>query len=227
MEPKLFLFDVDGTLVTTGGAGLRALETTFRDLYKVTSLFPSLNPAGKTDFAIFREVIANFLEREARPGELDSIAAYYLDQLRIEMEMASALRVCQGIYDTLGMLSVKPNVLLGLGTGNLERGARLKLNPTGLNAFFPFGGFGSDAEDRSQLLKVGWERAEQRLNSKIPPDRVFIVGDTLLDIQAARKIGVQAIAVATGGVAYDVLQNGNPDFLFHDMTESWSMLKKL
>ena len=122
---------------------------------------------------------------------------------------------------------MKKDIAVGLGTGNLERGARIKLESTGLNMYFSFGGFGSDSEDRTEVLRMGHRRAEALRNDRIAPNQVYIVGDTLLDIQAARRAGFRIIAVATGSVSFDVLKKGDPDYVFQDLSEGWELMQSL
>ena len=224
---KLFLFDLDGTLISTGGAGLRAIEQTFSERYSVSHVTQIVNPGGKTDPAIFREILQTYLSRSPRKGELEEIAETYLKFLHVEMQITPHLMVFPFVEEVLGYLSTQPEVSIGLGTGNLERGARIKLEPTGLNPFFLFGGFGSDSEDRAELLRTGHRRAEGLRNDTIPSSQVFVVGDTLLDIQAARRAGFNAIAVATGSVSFDELQKGTPDYVFHDLSEGWELIQSL
>jgi phosphoglycolate phosphatase len=224
---KLFLFDLDGTLVSTGGAGLNALTRAFKTIYSIDQILSTINPSGKTDPAIFREVITTFLSRDVKEGELDQVASVYLKFLAQEMEIASQLRVLPGVEEFLGFLSTRPDVSVGLGTGNLEKGARLKLGPTGLNRYFAFGGFGSDAEDRAVMLRVGHEKAERHHNVRISPSSVYVIGDTPLDIHAARRAGFVAVAVATGHVPAPVLQLDKPDYLMNDLTEGFEFMNKL
>jgi phosphoglycolate phosphatase-like HAD superfamily hydrolase len=131
-----------------------------------------------------------------------------------------------GIPKLLQTLS-SMDVVMGLGTGNLERGARIKLERAGLNGYFPFGGFGSDSEDRPELLRIGKEKAERYCGRPILPENVFIVGDTERDILAARRAQFKVIAVATGHVSARSLQDHRPDFFLPDFCDTDAFLKAL
>ena len=214
---KLFLFDLDGTLVSTGGAGLRALEKAFKQIYNIENAPKSVSPAGKTDPAIFREILQNNLSRDPDPQEVGRISQCYLAHLESEMKGAP-VKTLTGVRSFVEKVSNLAHIMVGLGTGNLERGARLKLEPAKLNPFFSFGGFGSDAEDRAEVLKCGHKRAEKKKGREISPDQVFVIGDTPLDISAARRAGFKSVAVATGSYSMDQLQKGEPDYLLPDLS---------
>jgi phosphoglycolate phosphatase len=224
---KLFLFDLDGTLVSTGGAGLRALFRAFRELHGSDDLVRQINPAGKTDTFIFREMIRLHFASDMTLQQSQELTQRYLAYLEEEMKTA-VTHVLPGVKPFLEFLvKEKPSVAIGLGTGNLERGARLKLEPVGLNTFFPFGGFGSDAEDRAEVLKAGHRRAEDRLGQKIPAKEVFIIGDTPLDVDAAHRAGFRSVAVASGSSTTAVLQAGRPDFCIESMVQAFSFLDQI
>ena len=212
---KCVLFDLDGTLVTTGGAGVRALVLAFLELFGVKNSMKGIQPAGKTDPVIIREIFQINLGRGCTAGEQAAVQDKYLGFLGAECEKAEDYRVMEGIPEILRDLMAK-KVLLGLGTGNLERGARTKLSRGGLNPFFPFGGFGSDSEDRGEILKIGFQKAQEHADVSLRPEDVFIVGDTELDILAARRAGFRVIAVATGGSSEEVLKKHRPDFFLKD-----------
>ncbi len=224
---RLFLFDLDGTLVSTGGAGTRALTKAFREMFGVEDVSHKIKFAGKTDFAIFRELGRLVLAREFEKSDLEKIASVYLGHLEREMTVPGGRGAFKGVREFVEHLSRRDDAVLSLGTGNLERGARLKLHPHGLNDFFPDGGFGSDAEDRAELLRVGHRRASARAGTDIPPDQVFVIGDTILDIAAARRAGFRVAAVATGGGTYEQLAAASPDFLMETLLEGFDWLKKL
>lgn len=226
-QPSLMLFDLDGTLMSTGGAGLRALEKTFLELYGISTLRTAVDPSGKTDPAIFREVIRTFLLREAKADEMLTITETYLQFLKVEMSLAVEVRVYEGVREMLEVLRSQQHVLVALGTGNVERGARLKLEPVGLNPYFSFGGFGSDAENRADVLKTAHRRGEQKLNDKIPASRTYVIGDTPRDVVAARQAGFRSIAVATGNYPLDVLKREKPDFLLNTLSEGLELVFSL
>lgn len=224
---KLFLFDLDGTLVTTGGAGLRALDKSFAELFAVKDTVKEINPSGKTDPAIFREMAQRFLKRDLTAGEGTALADTYLTHLEKEMEISTKKNALTGVMEFLDHLSDRTDILRALGTGNLEKGARIKLAPMKLNPYFSFGGFGSDAEERAEVLRFGQRRAEQKTGRSISATDVYVIGDTTLDIAAARKAGFRAIGVASGGVSYADLSAAKPDYLWRDMKNGFEFLKTL
>ena len=224
---RLFLFDLDGTLVSTGGAGLRALSLAFFDLYGIRDAMRLINPSGKTDPAIFREMVQTLLGRDLNPGEGERLAERYLAHLAGEVLVPGAKGALDGVREFLDHLSARKDNVIALGTGNLERGARLKLRPHGLNDYFPTGGFGSDAEDRADVLRFGHRRAQERAGEPISAESVFVIGDTPLDIQAARRAGFRSIGVASGGSTIDVLAACSPDHVMPDMTHAFSWLERL
>ncbi len=224
---RLFLFDLDGTLVSTGGAGLRALAKAFFDLFGVADAMDDIDPSGKTDPAIFRELIKMNLHRDVEPGEIERLGALYLSHLEKEMMVPGGKGALKGVKEFVAHLSRRPDAVLALGTGNLEKGARLKLAPHDLNEYFPIGGFGSDAEERADVLRHGHRRAEQLSGETISADNVFVIGDTPLDVAAARRAGFRAVAVATGGSTIEVLAKTSPDYLMPDMTHAFAWMETL
>lgn len=224
---KLFLFDVDGTLISTGGAGLRALSVSFHELYGVADVASTIDPAGKTDPAIFRELHQLHLKRHMTPEDLSKAAAAYLKHLEIELQKNYRSHPLAGVKDFLEHLTANTDIVMGLGTGNLETGARLKLEPAGLNSFFSFGGFGSDAEERSEVLIAGHHRAMKLTGKQFRETDVYIIGDTPLDIAAARKAGFKVAAVATGRTSYEALKSHAPDYVLNDLSEGQEFLQKI
>src|SRR5215475_2904207 len=143
---KLFLFDVDATLILTGGAGLRALDRTFQKLLNVDAAMRSVAPHGKTDPAIVREIFhKQFNSDRVDDALMSNILETYVFFLHEEVEITDKYEVLPGIHEILTEMSSRNDVLLGLATGNVETGARIKLRRGGLNRFFSFGGYGSDS----------------------------------------------------------------------------------
>jgi phosphoglycolate phosphatase len=195
---KLFLFDVDLTLVNTGGAGLRALDRACRKLLSVETAMQGIDPSGKTDPAIVREIFSRLgIIADGSIG-IETVLESYLAFLREEVEMSEKYHVLPGIVPILDEISARPNTMLGLATGNIELGARVKLQRGGLNGYFNFGGFGSDSEDRTELVRKAGEAAGRRHGDSIRPTDIFVIGDTPLDIAAGRGAGYKTVGVATG-----------------------------
>ena len=195
---KLFLFDVDQTLVNTGGAGLRALDRACRKLLSVENAMQGIDPSGKTDPAIVREIFTRLGIPADHGIQLNMLLESYLAFLREEVETSEKYHVLPGIVDILDEISARPDAMLGLATGNIEHGARVKLQRGGLNRYFRFGGFGSDSEDRTELVRKAGEAAARQHGNSIRRDDVFVIGDTPLDIAAGRGAGYKTVGVATG-----------------------------
>jgi phosphoglycolate phosphatase-like HAD superfamily hydrolase len=161
--------------------------------------------AGMTDPAIVRMGL-----RAARIAEeaatIASILERYLQLLPHEIAGAKGYRAHHGVDAALACIEKRERIAIGLGTGNLERGARLKLEPLGLTTRFSFGGFGSDAEDRSDLLRIGALRGAARLGGSLARCRVVVIGDTPRDVEAAQAIGAECLAVATSFFSADELR---------------------
>jgi phosphoglycolate phosphatase-like HAD superfamily hydrolase len=217
---RIILFDIDGTLIRSGGAGARALERAMEialDLERVTAGFSF---AGMTDRRIFRRMLE---ANGYAPSEdlIDRVLEHYPEILRQEIARAESYRVNPGMDEGLQALALagRGDWAVGLGTGNVEAGARIKLERADLNRHFPFGGFGCDAEDRAELLRVGAERGAARLGRSLEECSVLVVGDTPLDVAAAHAIGARCLALATGGATLEALAEAGADHLFASMAE--------
>jgi phosphoglycolate phosphatase len=198
---KLLLFDVDQTLISTGGAGIRALNRAFQQLFSVQNAMEGILPHGKTDPGIIREIF-NVRSAESPgdgyPTSLEPILNSYLTFLKEEIESSTSYRILPGILSILDLMSGRQDVIIGLATGNVEAGARIKLERGKLNRYFTFGGFGSDSENRTQLVKRGAELAAAISGYRLEPSNTFVIGDTPRDIEAGREAGFLTVGVATG-----------------------------
>ncbi|UCF38856.1 MAG: HAD hydrolase-like protein, partial [Acidobacteriota bacterium] len=204
---KLLLFDIDGTLIRVGGAARRALERAIEDLYGYPDSLEGIQLDGKTDQLIVREALeACGVRPGADPESLRPLFACYLRLLDEELAQSLPLyRVMPGVESLLADLAERSGILVGLATGNIEEGARIKLGPSNLNRFFGFGGFGSDAADRTEVIRAGIAKAQARDNgTRI--DRVIVVGDTPRDIIHGHAAGAEVIAVCTGSFSSDELK---------------------
>ncbi len=215
-QPTVLLFDVDGTLVTTAGAGRRAIVRAMEQSGQRSCLDFSF--AGMTDRAIVRRGLQN---AGASPDEaaIDSVLDGYLELLREEVDAAelSKYRIHEGVLVALDAAARRPGCAVGLGTGNIEAGARIKLARVGIADRFAFGGFGSDAEDRGELIAVGAKRGAALLGRPLQQCRVVVIGDTPKDVAAARANQAEAFAVATGVFDKSQLASTEPDHLFVDL----------
>jgi phosphoglycolate phosphatase len=218
---KLLLFDVDQTLINSGGAGLRALDRACLQLFGITNAMQGISPHGKTDPAIAREILRVRLARDPAHlnGEIQSILEAYLSFLKDEVQHSEKYRVLPGINSMLNDLLHREDVVLGLATGNIELGARIKLDRGGLNPYFEFGGFGSDSEDRAQLVRQAAEKAAARQGKPIAPSDTFVIGDTPLDIDAGNRAGFHTVGVATGTYAIEELMDSGATFVIPDFEQ--------
>ncbi len=219
MVATILLFDIDGTLVTTGGAGRRSIERAFAQRHGRADVL-SFSFGGMTDRAIVRDglfVLSPELVGAALEAEIDATLAVYLPVLAEEVATGGAVRVHPGVTEVLDRAAARNGVAIGLGTGNVVEGARIKLACVNLFHRFAFGGFGSDHVDRAALLRIGAERGAARLARPIDECRVVVIGDTPKDIAAARAIGAESIAVATGFIAAEELQKHEPTHVFESL----------
>src|SRR5438552_452860 len=193
------------TLVSTGGAGLRALDRACHKLLSIENAMQGIDPSGKTDPAIVREIFARLGILPDGGVAIDTVLESYLAFLHEEVEMSDKYHVLPGIVDILDEISARPNTMLGLATGNIELGARVKLQRGGLNRYFSFGGFGSDSEDRTELVRKAAEKASVQCGQTIAASNIFVIGDTPLDIDAGKRAGFHTVGVATGSYSMEQL----------------------
>jgi phosphoglycolate phosphatase len=216
---KVLLFDIDGTLIRAGGAGRLALNAACAKLYRKQDACSELSLAGRTDLWNFRQAFINSNGRKPLAAEMDELHEKYLELLPRYVRLALKKKTYilpSGIKGLLRRLSKDRRALLGLGTGNMERGARIKLEPSGFNAYFLFGGYGSDAFHRPTLLRRAVRRAEELARKPINDHEVFVIGDTPLDVAAGKKAGYKTVGVGTGFATWESLAASKPDHLAKD-----------
>ncbi|HEY7518431.1 MAG TPA: HAD family hydrolase [Methylomirabilota bacterium] len=225
---RLFLFDIDGTLITARGAGRSALQAALLKTYGTAGDIDHYDFRGKTDPRIVFDLM-----RGADVGD-DVIEAgmsacfdAYTAELDRQIGDGSRVVVLPGIADVVRELSARDDALVGLLTGNIEAGARVKLRPTGLSPLFRVGAYGSDSMDRRKLPAIACERARRVTGSGFSFDRVTIIGDTPLDVDCARACGAVAVAVATGFHPHTELAACAPDLLFTDFSDVAAALAAL
>jgi len=218
-KPILFLFDLDATLVRTGGAGMLAMNQAFTEYFGWQDALSHISPAGRTDTSIAHELSNKYQGRDMAEDEMGNGFARYLGLLVEKLETAKNFRVLPGIRAFLEKAQAQKDYVLALGTGNLEQGARIKLEPPDLNRFFPFGGFGSEAVVRSELLRIAVARAEDATCQKISMERVLVIGDTQHDIRAGKEIGARTVGVATGPYTTRQLSEHQPDLVLENFTQ--------
>jgi phosphoglycolate phosphatase-like HAD superfamily hydrolase len=211
-HPSTVLFDVDGCLISTGGAGARAWRHAFDRLYGTPADIWQFSEAGMTDPDVGRLTFARVIGREPTDRELARVLSAYLDRLAVEVEQSPGYRVMPGVQALLPRL-VNAGVLLGIVSGALEAGAHIKLARGGLNRFFSFGGYGSDSRDRGELTRVAIARAGRICGHTLDLAGVLVVGDTPRDMEAAHAAGVVAVGVATGKYTVDELRAAGADYV--------------
>ncbi len=218
---RLILFDIDGTLIDSGGAGTRSLNLAFKKVFSIEDAFSSISMAGKTDAQIIKEGLNK--HGILIDGNLDIVVEAYIQHLRKEINN-NRKYIKPGIYEILEKLSFIKDAALGLLTGNLESGARIKLEPFKLNKYFPSGAFGSDDEDRNNLLPLAIKRFEELVQEKIDMDECIIIGDTPRDVECAHIYGAMCIGVATGPYSLDELIEAGADYVVSDLSDNDSLL---
>ena len=221
---RLILFDIDGTLIDSGGAGVRALDLAMKDLFSIENAFQGITMAGRTDMQIIRDG----LRKHHLPEDnmIGVVIRAYLRFLSREIQN-DRKHVKPGIHEILAELRAWGSVSTGLLTGNLEKGARIKLEPFGLNEYFASGAFGSDDEDRNNLLPIAVNRFEKLSLIQIDIRECVIVGDTPRDVECAHIHGAICIGVATGPYSYDALVDAGADHVVNDLTDQRSILQFL
>lgn len=197
MRPTILLFDVDGTLVSTGGCGRRAIERAFARAFGERPGAFAFPFDGMTDRAIVRTALRKS-DLPHGDAEVDTFLPVYLEVLEEEVATAPYYRLHRGMREAVDHALGKADVAVGLGTGNVRDGARLKLQRVDIYDAFAFGGFGCDHEDRALLIRRGAERGAEKLGAPLEECRVVIIGDTPKDVAAARAMGAESIGVGTG-----------------------------
>lgn len=216
--PALYLFDIDGTLLRAGGAGARALDAVFAAKYGLDEAMRGIEAGGRTDPWLVARVFETRLDRAATPAEIDDVLDAYLPELARELAATPSFRVLPHVDESLTFLAARPGVALGIATGNIERGARIKLDRAGLTPRFRFGGYGCDHAERPRVVARAIERGRARAGA-CDPARIVVVGDTLHDVTAARACGVRVVAVATGADSRATLDAAGADVVLDTLAD--------
>lgn len=219
---RVLLFDIDGTLVRTGGAGKVAMEAALCEEFGVTLAAEEIPYSGRTDVAIGSDLLAAH-RVEPSAANLGRLLDGYLARLPAALAAVRGT-ICPGITDLLPPLKTRSDVLLGLLTGNVRAGAMRKLGHYGLWDFFAAGGFGDEHADRDDVARAAVRSVERHLGRAVNPADVWVIGDTPLDVRCARAIGATAVAVATGWTGFDELAASGADYTFHDLSDPRELL---
>ena len=224
---KLLLFDIDGTLMLSGGAGLRAMNKAFAQLYGINNVLDGLSLSGRTDNKIIMDAYKR-ADMDFSYEELRRFKSVYFDAIKEEIQLdGPAKRLMPGIETLMPALSERKDVHMGLLTGNWEQSGRTKIDFFGLNDYFPFGAFSDDSSERNELVPVALQRFRERIHVDIDPRDVYVIGDTPADIQCAKPHGVVSVAVAAASHSIDVLQPFEPDVLLNDLSDTEAVLHLL
>lgn len=217
-RPEAILFDVDGLLITTGGAGTRSWSWAFDELYGIPADIGKFTEAGMTDPVVGRLTFTSVIGHEPSPVELARVISHYLMRLPEEVTGSAGYRVLAGVGELLPRLC-KAGYLLGITTGAVEAAAHIKLARANLNRFFAFGGYGSDSPDRGELTRKAIERAGEILGSGLDSHRVLVLGDTPNDIAAAHAAGAIGVGVASGHFSEQELREAGADHVLGSLLE--------
>lgn len=225
LQKRLYLFDIDGTLITSGGAGVTSFGKAVKELCGSTTPLEGINFAGNTDTGIARSVL---LASGMEPSQENIMALLdaYLEKLadRIHLHQGGLL---PGIIPLLEIMNERPDCVLALLTGNLAAGARVKLSHYGVWHYFGFGAYADDHHVRNELGPVAITRALKEHGEEFAPDRIYVIGDTPRDIECGKAFGALTVGVATGHYSREELSAHQPDFLFDDFSDVETVLKAL
>jgi phosphoglycolate phosphatase-like HAD superfamily hydrolase len=214
---KLVLFDIDGTLVRTGGAGIEAFRRVFATEFGAKDGFEQLKFAGRTDLGLVREFF-EYHKIPLTPENLERFFEQYVFLLDHILEQG-APHACRGVLEFIEALRKLPTPpMLGLLTGNIRLGAEIKLRHCGLWDTFEMGGFADDNEDRNLIAAAAKERGSRLLGKELRGEEIVVIGDTAHDIRCGRYIGARVLAVGTGGATLNELKSHQPDWAVEDLT---------
>ena len=224
-KQRLLLFDIDGTLIHSGGAGVQALKCAFQERFGITDDLHGIEIAGMTDSGI----VVSILNKHKIPATNENISAFldsYVHFLSLELPRRKG-KLLPGVLQLLEKLKSRPGLVLALLTGNVSRGARLKLEHYGVWHFFEFGAFADDHRDRNQLGRFARARAKEKHDREFAASEIDIIGDTPRDIACGRALGARTVAVATGRWSRDELAKYQPDFLIDDLSDVETIIDTL
>jgi phosphoglycolate phosphatase-like HAD superfamily hydrolase len=222
---RLILWDIDGTLIASGGAGMRALQVALRDVFGLDGSLADIDFAGRTDVWIMREVFRKF-GLAATTANFTHYFEGYIAALPRELENPQA-RVLPGVREILRAVADHGQIAQGLLTGNMRRGAQVKLAHHGLWEYFAFGAFADDSEHRNDLGPHAVRRALEHHGVDFATDAVWIVGDTPHDIACGKAIGARTLAVGTGGTSLEQLGAHHPTATVPDLSDTTAVLRLL
>jgi phosphoglycolate phosphatase-like HAD superfamily hydrolase len=216
------LFDIDGTLLTTGGAGAASWRLAFDELYGIPADIGKFTDSGMTDPDVGRKTFQAVLDRKPERKEFTRLLERRLYYLHTTVAESKQYRVLPGVEELLPRL-IDDGYLLGLVTGNVEAAAHIKLHRAQLNRFFSFGGYGSDSADRGELTKIALERATLVYGEPVSATQALVVGDTPLDVEAAHAAGIACVGVGSGDFTVDQLRTAGADYSISSLTKGFPL----
>ena len=219
----LVLWDIDGTLTLSGGAGMRALQAALKREFGVDRSLEDIDYAGRTDSYIMRQIFGKIALPD-HDGNLARFLDAYLAELPRELKNPGT-RILPGISTALTALEARGDFAQALLTGNVERGARIKLGHHGISHFFPFGAFADDSQIRNELGPVALRRAREHHGIDFSAEKIFVIGDTPHDIACGKVINAQTIAVATGQYSVEELRAHQPTAVLPDLSDTAGFLR--
>ena len=220
---QAILFDIDGTLISTGGASDRAWKRAFKELHDVDVDVPAVTGKGVPDPEVGRVVFKAAIGREPTQQEEEALMRRRLHYLPEEVENSHGFVVKDGVVELLDKL-IDDGLMLGLTTGNVEEAAHIKLARANLNRYFSFGGYGSDSPDRTELTRKALARGELVAGHPLDRDRCFSCGDTPRDVEAGHGAGIRVVGVATGEYTAEELVEAGADATVHSLVEGLPFL---
>jgi phosphoglycolate phosphatase len=222
---KFILFDIDGTIMDSGGAGTRAMDTAFMELFSVRNAFQTIRMAGKTDMQILREG-CELHSIDCSNGVIPEFYRLYARYLKENIKSAGG-HLKPGVREALRILHARKECILGLLTGNIEEGARIKLDFFGLNDYFGIGAFGNDDEDRDRLLPIALDKLFKRDSLQLSFRECIVIGDTPRDVSCSKPYGAFSVAVATGPYSAASLFEAGADVVLNDLSDTEAFMSIL
>jgi len=213
------LFDIDGTLIITGGAGAASWRMAFDELYGISADIGKFTDTGMTDPAVGRATFEAVVHRAPERKEFARLLERRLYYLHQTVEESGDYRVLSGVQELLPRL-VEDGYLLGLVTGNLEAAAHIKLHRARLNRFFSFGGYGSDSTDRAELTRIALRRATLVYGETVTPPEAIVIGDTPHDVEGAHAAGMECVGVGSHHFDVDQLREAGADYAIASLEEA-------
>jgi phosphoglycolate phosphatase-like HAD superfamily hydrolase len=217
-ERIAILFDIDGTLISTGGAGAESWRLAFDELYGIPADIGKFTDAGMTDPDVGRKTFAAVLKREPERKEFTRLLERRLHYLHGAVEESEGYKVFPGVEELLPKL-IQDGYLLGLVTGNVEAAAHIKLHRARLNRFFSFGGYGSDSNDRGELTTIALKRAALVYGEAVTADQALVVGDTPHDVEGAHAAGIACVGVGAYHFTADQLREAGADYAIDSLLD--------